>query len=238
MSTSTPSSARMWQLCCVSCPSSSSVWFRMFLANTPLASRSRLAARSPFLKRAAGLLDEPTTALDVTTKIEVLWAFRKVVRQLHTTAVYVSHDLPMVAQLADRVVVLHDPRDLRPGDGAVCRTRGGSRSPRNARAHADASLTRAAACLGTGAADRLVGWHPARRSGGRPGVADDRGPAPRLPILSTLPNASTGPMRRAAATGVSPVERRSIACHRTEEELRQAPVPAGTPPAVLLAAER
>jgi peptide/nickel transport system ATP-binding protein len=53
------------------------------------------------------ILDEPTTALDVTTQIEVLWAFRNVVRQLHTTAVYVSHDLPVVAQLADRVVVLH-----------------------------------------------------------------------------------------------------------------------------------
>ena len=53
------------------------------------------------------ILDEPTTALDVTTQIEVLWAFRNVVRELHTTAVYVSHDLPVVAQLADRVVVLH-----------------------------------------------------------------------------------------------------------------------------------
>lgn len=53
------------------------------------------------------ILDEPTTALDVTTQIEVLRAFRNVVRELHTTAVYVSHDLPVVAQLADHVVVLH-----------------------------------------------------------------------------------------------------------------------------------
>ncbi len=52
------------------------------------------------------ILDEPTTALDVTTQIEVLRAFRNVVRQLKTTAVYVSHDLAVVAQLADRVVVL------------------------------------------------------------------------------------------------------------------------------------
>ena len=57
------------------------------------------------------ILDEPTTALDVTTQIEVLWAFRNVVRQLHTTAVYVSHDLPVVAQLADRVVVLHGGKE-------------------------------------------------------------------------------------------------------------------------------
>lgn len=52
------------------------------------------------------ILDEPTTALDVTTQIEVLRAFRNVVRQLKTTAIYVSHDLAVVAQMADRVVVL------------------------------------------------------------------------------------------------------------------------------------
>ena len=52
------------------------------------------------------ILDEPTTALDVTTQIEVLRAFRNVVRELHTTAVYVSHDLAVVAQMADWVVVL------------------------------------------------------------------------------------------------------------------------------------
>ncbi|AEK60160.1 ABC peptide/opine/nickel family transporter, ATPase subunit [Collimonas fungivorans Ter331] len=54
------------------------------------------------------ILDEPTTALDVTTQIEVLRAFKKVVRELGTTAVYVSHDLAVVAQMADRIVVLRD----------------------------------------------------------------------------------------------------------------------------------
>ena len=52
------------------------------------------------------VLDEPTTALDVTTQIEVLIAFRKVVREQRMTALYVSHDLAVVAQVADRVVVL------------------------------------------------------------------------------------------------------------------------------------
>ena len=56
------------------------------------------------------ILDEPTTALDVTTQIEVLRAFRHVVHQLRTTAVYVSHDLAVVAQMADRVVVLQGGR--------------------------------------------------------------------------------------------------------------------------------
>lgn len=53
------------------------------------------------------ILDEPTTALDVTTQIEVLRAFKKVVREHGTTAVYVSHDLAVVAQMADQIVVLN-----------------------------------------------------------------------------------------------------------------------------------
>jgi peptide/nickel transport system ATP-binding protein len=54
------------------------------------------------------VLDEPTTALDVTTQIEVLRAFKRVVKESGTTAVYVSHDLAVVAQMADRIVVLRD----------------------------------------------------------------------------------------------------------------------------------
>ncbi|MEO7580801.1 MAG: ABC transporter ATP-binding protein [Massilia sp.] len=54
------------------------------------------------------IMDEPTTALDVTTQIEVLRAFKKVVKELGTTAVYVTHDLAVVAQMADRIVVLRD----------------------------------------------------------------------------------------------------------------------------------
>jgi peptide/nickel transport system ATP-binding protein len=54
------------------------------------------------------ILDEPTTALDVTTQIEVLRAFRRVVRERCTTAVYVSHDLAVVAQMADHILVLRD----------------------------------------------------------------------------------------------------------------------------------
>jgi peptide/nickel transport system ATP-binding protein len=52
------------------------------------------------------ILDEPTTALDVTTQIEVLRSFKKVVRERGTTAIYVSHDLAVVAQMADQIVVL------------------------------------------------------------------------------------------------------------------------------------
>ncbi|WP_371229509.1 ABC transporter ATP-binding protein [Roseovarius sp. 2305UL8-3] len=53
------------------------------------------------------VLDEPTTALDVTTQIEVLKAVKKVIREEESAAIYVTHDLSVVAQIADRVVVLY-----------------------------------------------------------------------------------------------------------------------------------
>jgi len=56
------------------------------------------------------IFDEPTTALDVTTQIEVLAAFRRVVRERGVSAIYVSHDLAVVAQMADRILVLRHGR--------------------------------------------------------------------------------------------------------------------------------
>lgn len=52
------------------------------------------------------IFDEPTTALDVTTQIEVLRAFKKVMARGGASGVYVSHDLAVVAQIADRIIVL------------------------------------------------------------------------------------------------------------------------------------
>ena len=54
------------------------------------------------------VLDEPTTALDVTTQIEVLKAIKGVIREHGSAAIYVSHDLAVVAQVADRIVVMRD----------------------------------------------------------------------------------------------------------------------------------
>ena len=54
------------------------------------------------------VLDEPTTALDVTTQIEVLKAFKRVIREEGAAAIYVTHDLAVVAQIADRIVVLYN----------------------------------------------------------------------------------------------------------------------------------
>ncbi len=52
------------------------------------------------------IFDEPTTALDVTTQIEVLAAIRDIVDQFNTAAIYITHDLAVVAQMADQIKVL------------------------------------------------------------------------------------------------------------------------------------
>ncbi|MDF3363049.1 MULTISPECIES: ABC transporter ATP-binding protein [unclassified Sulfitobacter] len=52
------------------------------------------------------VFDEPTTALDVTTQIEVLAAIRDIVHEYNTAAIYITHDLAVVAQMADRIKVL------------------------------------------------------------------------------------------------------------------------------------
>ncbi|MBW9091222.1 ABC transporter ATP-binding protein [Rhizobium wenxiniae] len=54
------------------------------------------------------IFDEPTTALDVTTQIEVLRAFKSVMKKSGIAGVYVSHDLAVVAQIADRILVLRN----------------------------------------------------------------------------------------------------------------------------------
>ncbi|MDT8326381.1 MAG: ABC transporter ATP-binding protein [Roseovarius sp.] len=52
------------------------------------------------------IFDEPTTALDVTTQIEVLAAIRDIVEEFNTAAIYITHDLAVVAQMADTIKVL------------------------------------------------------------------------------------------------------------------------------------
>ncbi len=61
------------------------------------------------------VLDEPTTALDVTTQIEVLKAFKDIIRRENTAAIYVTHDLAVVAQIADHIVVLYNGEVMEQG---------------------------------------------------------------------------------------------------------------------------
>ncbi len=52
------------------------------------------------------IFDEPTTALDVTTQVEVLSSMRAIVEEFNTAAIYITHDLAVVAQMADFIKVL------------------------------------------------------------------------------------------------------------------------------------
>ena len=58
------------------------------------------------------IFDEPTTALDVTTQIEVLAAIRDAVREFGTAAIYITHDLAVVAQMADRIKILRHGEEV------------------------------------------------------------------------------------------------------------------------------
>ncbi len=62
------------------------------------------------------VLDEPTTALDVTTQIEVLASIRKLIRVHHAAGLYISHDLAVVAQVANRIMVLRHGKMVEEGE--------------------------------------------------------------------------------------------------------------------------
>ncbi|WP_339762830.1 ABC transporter ATP-binding protein [uncultured Hoeflea sp.] len=54
------------------------------------------------------VFDEPTTALDVTTQIDVLAAIKTAIVKTGTAALYITHDLAVVAQVADDIMVLRN----------------------------------------------------------------------------------------------------------------------------------
>ncbi len=61
------------------------------------------------------IFDEPTTALDVTTQIEVLAAIKKAIVDTGVAALYITHDLAVVAQVADHILVLRGGKKVEYG---------------------------------------------------------------------------------------------------------------------------
>jgi len=61
------------------------------------------------------IFDEPTTALDVTTQIEVLATIKEAIRMQSGSAIYITHDLAVVAQLANRIIVLKNGKLIEEG---------------------------------------------------------------------------------------------------------------------------
>ncbi len=64
------------------------------------------------------IFDEPTTALDVTTQIDVLAAIKDAIRATGVAAIYITHDLAVVAQVSDHIMVLRGGRTVEYGDTA------------------------------------------------------------------------------------------------------------------------
>jgi peptide/nickel transport system ATP-binding protein len=61
------------------------------------------------------IFDEPTTALDVTTQIDVLAAIKEAIRDTGVAAIYITHDLAVVAQVADDILVLRNGKAVEYG---------------------------------------------------------------------------------------------------------------------------
>ncbi|RWE82303.1 MULTISPECIES: ABC transporter ATP-binding protein [unclassified Mesorhizobium] len=61
------------------------------------------------------VFDEPTTALDVTTQIDVLAAIKDAIRDTGVAALYITHDLAVVAQVSDEIMVLRDGKMVEHG---------------------------------------------------------------------------------------------------------------------------
>jgi peptide/nickel transport system ATP-binding protein len=91
-----------------------------FLKNYPHqlsgGQQQRVAIAMAFANRPHVIVcDEPTTGLDVTTQARVLETVRDLCRSHHVAALYVSHDLAVVAELADRVAVMYGGRIVESG---------------------------------------------------------------------------------------------------------------------------
>lgn len=61
------------------------------------------------------VFDEPTTALDVTTQIDVLKAIKDAIRDTGVAALYITHDLAVVAQVSDHIMVLRQGKMIEYG---------------------------------------------------------------------------------------------------------------------------
>lgn len=62
------------------------------------------------------IFDEPTTALDVTTQIDVLAAIKRAIEETGVAALYITHDLAVVAQISDDIMVLRHGNTVEYGD--------------------------------------------------------------------------------------------------------------------------
>jgi peptide/nickel transport system ATP-binding protein len=82
--------------------------------------RQRVAIATALLHKPDLIIaDEPTTALDVTIQGQILYEMRKLCRDTGTALIWVTHDLSVVAGLADRIMVMYAGRIVETGPVAT-----------------------------------------------------------------------------------------------------------------------
>ena len=62
------------------------------------------------------IADEPTTALDVTIQAQIIEVLKTAQQETHASIILITHDLGLIAELADRVVVMYAGRVVEQGD--------------------------------------------------------------------------------------------------------------------------
>jgi len=78
--------------------------------------RQRVAIAAAMLHKPALIIaDEPTTALDVTVQGQIIYELRKLTRELQTSLIWITHDLSVVAGLADEIAVMYAGRIVEMG---------------------------------------------------------------------------------------------------------------------------
>ena len=139
------------------------------------------------------VLDEPTTGLDVTTQRRVLDTVRGLCRSYQVAAVYITHDLAVVAEIADHVAVLYAGRLIEMGQAQELFT-----SPAHPYTR---GLMRAVPVLeGTYELHGMAG-SPPRPGSRRPAASSSRGASSRSPSASSASRTSSSCPRPATPPG-------------------------------------
>lgn len=155
------------------------------------------------------IADEPTTALDVTTQAQILNLLRDLKRRISSAIVLITHDLGVVAEMADRVVIMYAGRVVE--EGAVCSVLNRPRHPYTQGLLAAVPRLGSSRAGGQGRLFDIPGTVPDQMS-----RIEGCAFAPRCPIATDICRTARPPM-------VALARREGVACHHAGQ--RAAPIP-------------